>query len=247
LHAALSARAAALGIEVLPARVASFTQDEAGVTAGEMRARYLVAADGLHSPIRRCLGLDPPPARHPRYGLRRHYRLTPWTDMVEVYWSGDREAYVTPVSDDVVGVAVLGESREGLDSRLAAFPALLERLRGAVPASDVRGAGPLRQDVRCRVAGRVLLVGDAAGYLDALTGEGISVALAQAGVLAACLAADRPGDYEQRWRQVTRKGWALTSGLLWSRHQRLLGPRIVPAAARLPWLFGTIVNQVAWA
>ena len=158
LHAALSARVAALGIEVLPARVVSFTQDQAGVTAGEIRARYLVAADGLHSPIRRSLGLDPPPARHVRYGLRRHYRITPWSDMVEVHWSGDCEAYVTPVSDDVVGVAVLGEPGEGLDSRLAAFPAVLERLQRAAPASGVRGCGPLRQDVRCRVAGRVLLV-----------------------------------------------------------------------------------------
>jgi flavin-dependent dehydrogenase len=267
LHAALSARAAALGIEVLPARVASFTQDEEGVMAAlrptsvstadagtglgdfgrPITARYLVAADGLHSPIRRSLGLDPPPAQHIRYGLRRHYRIAPWTDLVEVYWSEGCEAYVTPVGDDVVGVAVLGGSRAGLDSRLAAFPALLDRLREAAPASGVRGAGPLRQDVRCRVAGRVLMVGDAAGYLDALTGEGIGAALAQAEVLAACLAAGRPADYERSWRRVTRRGWVLTSGLLWSRHQRLLGPRIVPAAARLPWLFGAIVNQVAWA
>lgn len=247
LHAALSARAADLGIEVRPDRVGSFTQDGAGVTAGEIRARYLVAADGLHSPTRRAVGLDPPSARHARYGLRRHYRIAPWTDMVEVYWSGDCEAYVTPVSDDIVGVAVLGASRGDLDSRLAVFPDLRKRLQGADYASNVRGAGPLRQDVRCRVAGRVLLVGDAAGYLDALTGEGIGAALAQAEVLAASLASDRPADYERSWRRVTRKGWTLTSGLLWSRHQRLLGPRIVPAASRLPWLFGTIVNQVAWA
>jgi len=258
LHAALSARAVRRGIEVLPLRVASFVQDESGVTAAcgtaadgtaacEVRARYLVAADGLHSPIRRSLGLDPASARPARYGLRRHYRIAPWTDMVEVYWSGDCEAYVTPVSEDIVGVAVLGASRGDLDSRLAAFPDLLKRLQGADYASGVRGAGPLRQDVRCRVAGRVLLVGDAAGYLDALTGEGIGAALAQAEVLAASLAAGRPADYERSWRRVTRKGWTLTSGLLWSRHQRLLGPRIVPAAARLPWLFGTIVNQVAWA
>jgi flavin-dependent dehydrogenase len=257
LHAAFSARAASLGIEVLPVRVTSFTQDDKGVSAvtraggagsaAQVRARYLVAADGLHSPVRRSLGLDPPAARHVRYGLRRHYRVAPWTDMVEVYYAGDCEAYVTPVAPDLIGVATLGGTRGSLESRLAAFPRVLERLGGAAPASDVRGAGPLRQDVRQRVAGRVLLVGDAAGYLDALTGEGIGAALAQAQVLAACLAADRPGGYERAWRRVTRKGWALTSGLLWSRHQPLLAPRIVPAAARLPWLFTAIVNQVAWA
>jgi hypothetical protein len=36
----------------------------------------------------------------------------------------------------------------------------------------------------------------------------------------------------------------LTAGLLWARHQALLGPRIVPAAQRLPSVFTTIVNLV---
>jgi flavin-dependent dehydrogenase len=248
LHAAFAARAAALGIPVLPRRVTSVTQDAAGVSAGDIRARFLVAADGLHSPVRRILGLDPPPARHPRYGLRRHYRIAPWSDLVEVYFAGGCEAYVTPLADDLTGIAVLGSSgRGGLDTRLAEFPDLQRRLSGAAQVSATRGAGPLRQDVRKRVAGRVLLVGDAAGYLDALTGEGIGAAVAQASVLARCLAAGRPGDYERAWRRVTRKGWLLTSGLLWSRHQPMLAPRIVPAATRLPWLFTTIVNEVAWA
>jgi flavin-dependent dehydrogenase len=133
----------------------------------------------------------------------------------------------------------------GFESRLAAFPALRERLAAAEPTSAVRGAGPLRQDVRRRVCGRVLLVGDASGYLDALTGEGISVALAQAAVLAPCLRDGRPADYERAWRRVSRKSRLLTAGLLWSRRQPLLGLRIVPAAQRLPRLFTAIVNQVA--
>ncbi|HUN35829.1 MAG TPA: NAD(P)/FAD-dependent oxidoreductase [Trebonia sp.] len=248
LHAAFTRRAAALGIPVLPRRVTSVTQDATGVTVDDIRARFLVAADGLHSPVRRFLGLDPPPSRLPRYGLRRHYRAAPWSDLVEVHFGGDCEAYVTPVADDLVGIAVLGsQARGGLDARLEEFPQLAERLSGAEHVSTTRGAGPLRQDVRQRVAGRVLLVGDAAGYLDALTGEGIGAAVAQASVLTRCLAADRPGDYERAWRQVTRKGWMLTSGLLWSRRQPVLGPRLVPAAARLPWLFAMIVNEVAWA
>ncbi|MCW2931375.1 MAG: NAD(P)/FAD-dependent oxidoreductase [Actinomycetia bacterium] len=290
LHAALSARAAALGVTVTRGVVEDASQDDAGVTAltklrdapgadrarlgREVRARYLVAADGLHSPLRRRLGLDagvPPqiaaagraaPAerqharpmrRDSRYGLRRHYRVAPWTDLVEVYWAAGSEAYVTPVAADTVGVAVLGGilprggADGGYDARLATFPALHERLREASPVTRVLGAGPLRQETRRRVAGRVLLVGDAAGYVDALTGEGIGAALAQAEVLVECLTADRPGDYERAWQRVTRKGWALTSGLLWSRHQSLLGSRIAPAAQRFPWLFTLIVNQAAWA
>lgn len=247
LHAALAARAGELGIPVLPVRVSEFTEHDKGVTAAGIEARYLVAADGLHSVIRRACHLDPPPARYPRFGLRRHYRLAPWTDLVEVYWAADSEAYITPGVDDVVGVAVLGSARGDFESRLAKFPALRERLAGAVPASDVCGAGPLRQDVRRRSCGRVLFVGDAAGYLDALTGEGLGLALAQAAVLADCLAADRAGDYERAWWRVSREAWLLTAGLLWSRHQALLGPRIVPAAQRLPRVFSSIVNQVAQA
>jgi len=265
LHAALALRAAALGVESIPARVAGFTQDVKGVRVllarnapgppASFPARYLVGADGLHSAVRAAAGLDPAPARRReggrrRYGLRRHYQIAPWTDLVEVHWAGDCEAYVTPVADDEIGIAVLGGPGAGnLDARLAAFPGLLTRVRSAraVSSSDDRGAGPLRQDVRRRVAGRVLLIGDAAGYLDALTGEGIGAALAQAEVLAACLAAGRPGDYERAWRRVTRKERVLTGGLLWSRQQPLLGRRIVPAAAALPAVFTAIVNQVAWA
>jgi flavin-dependent dehydrogenase len=272
LHAALSLRAKELGVGVVPARVGEFVQEGGCVRAAGLTARYLVAADGLHSAIRRACGLEVPAggllrqgARYgARYGLRRHYRVAPWTSMVEVYWSAGAEAYVTPVADDLVGVAILG-ARDGggggagqgggggtvlaggggFEARLAAFPALRERLAGAEPASKVRGAGPLRQDVRHRVCERVLLVGDASGYIDALTGEGISVALAQAAVLAPCLRDGRPGDYEGAWRRVSRKSRLLTAGLLWSRHQPALAQRIVPAAERLPRLFTAIVNQVA--
>jgi flavin-dependent dehydrogenase len=266
LHAALAARAAALGVAVIPARVTAFERHEGHVAAAGVEARYLVAADGLHSTIRRVLDRETPGQQErgsrpalPRYGLRRHYRLAPWTDLVEVHWAPRAEAYVTPVSDDVVGIGLLfaRPARAGLHrdepagddfaARLAGFPALRDRLGGAAPASEVRGAGPMRQRVRRRVHGRVLLVGDASGYVDALTGEGIGVGLAQAEALARCLAAGRPADYERAWRRASGPAWRFTAGLLWSRNQPLLGPRIVPAAQRFPWLFAALVNHAAQA
>ena len=75
-----------------------------------------------------------------------------------------------------VGVAILSGASEGsFEDRLRQFPALRERLGGATASSQVRGAGPLWQRVSHRTGGRVLLVGDAAGYVDALTGEGLAM------------------------------------------------------------------------
>jgi flavin-dependent dehydrogenase len=253
LHAALSARAAELGVGVLPVRVTSFAQHADHVAAVGVEARYLVGADGLQSRIRKCCapgdGAGRPRDSRDRYGLRRHYRVAPWTDLVEVHWTARSEAYVTPVADDLVGIGLLFArgTRGDFDARLRAFPALLGRLAHAMPASTVRGAGPMRQDVGRRVYGRVLLVGDASGYVDALTGEGIGVGLAQAEALAGCLAADRPADYERAWRRVSGPAWRLTGGLLWSRNRPLIAGRIVPAATRLPWLFRRLVNHAAQA
>ncbi|MGW4804691.1 NAD(P)/FAD-dependent oxidoreductase [Kitasatospora sp. NPDC004272] len=246
LHAALADRAEQLGVHRLAARADGLQLTRHAVTVGGSTARHLIAADGLHSPVRRALGLHrPSPDRHPaRYGQRRHFAVRPWSDLVEVHWSRHAEAYVTPVADGTVGVAVLGTERLPYDRQLAAFPALLERLGGA-PAGPVRGAGPLRQRAGARVHGRVLLVGDAAGYLDALTGEGVALALASAEAAVRCLAAGRPAGYERAWRRTTRRYRLLTAALLAARHHPRLGPRIVPLAATLPPLFGAAVNLLA--
>lgn len=249
LHHALVTAAQDAGVVIVNERADHPTLDGQGVQVGSRRARYLVAADGLHSPIRRRLGLDEPSAAGHRWGLRRHYRLAAWTDLVEVHWPGPRtdersEAYVTPVGDDLVGVAVLSERPGSFDDHLATFPMLRERLGGARFGSTL-GAGPLRQRSRSRVHGRVLLVGDAAGYVDALTGEGIAVGLASAQALIECISAGRVADYERQWRRASRRYRALTSGLLWSRRQPRVARAIVPAAARCPRLFRAAVDQLA--
>ena len=162
-----------------------------------------------------------------------------------MHWARGAEAYVTPVGPDEVGVAILTDVR-GPDHAhwLRWFPALQRRLAGAEPTTRVLGAGPLEQNVRRRALGRVLLVGDAAGYVDALTGEGVSVGLACARELVAALRVGRPEDYELAWRRASRRYRALTSGLLWAAHRPALRRSIVPAAQRLPWLFSAIVNQL---
>lgn len=245
LQQALTDRLSSLGVPVVEGRVGAIVQNASSVTAAGVTARYLAAADGLHSSIRRQVGLRGADSGEVRRGLRRHYHVAPWSDLVEVYWSALGEAYVTPVGDDLVGVAILTSARGSFDSHLEAFPALRRRLMGAAEASSVLGAGPLRQRVLGQVAGRVLLVGDAAGYVDALTGEGIAVALRTSAELVRCVAEDRPSDYEAAWRRVSWECRFLTGSLLWARNRSLLAPRIVPAAARLPAVFGAIVNRLA--
>jgi flavin-dependent dehydrogenase len=241
LHSALVARASAVGTQWTVGRVGEVTQDRDGVCAAGVRVRWMVAADGLHSSVRRRLGVAAVAGSPRRFGVRRHYGIQAWSEFVEVWWSRDGEAYVTPVSGGVVGVAILGGGRVDLSS----FPGLASRLCGAPVIGGVRGAGPLRQVVSRRVCGRVLLVGDSAGYEDALTGEGISLAVKQASAAVAALVAGRPALYEASWRRITREYRWLTRGLVLATSTAPMRRAIVPLSARLPALFGAIVNRLA--
>ncbi|MET4926330.1 NAD(P)/FAD-dependent oxidoreductase [Streptomyces sp. PSRA5] len=243
LHAALRRRADALGVETVRGKVGEVRQSADRVVAGGRTARWLIAADGLHSPIRRGLGLALPDRAPSRYGLRRHFRVAPWSDFVEVHWSRHGEAYVTPVGDDLVGVAVLSRERRGYGEHLGRFPDLAPLL-GERPASGVRGAGPLRQRVSRPLAGRVLLVGDAAGYVDALTGEGVALALSTAGAAVRALAEGRPQTYPAAWSRLTRRHRLLTEGLLYATRSPRAARLIVPAAARLPSVFAAAVHAL---
>lgn len=243
LHAALRRRADALGVETVRGRVGEVRQSADRVGAAGLTARWLIAADGLHSPVRRGLGLELPDRAPSRYGLRRHFRVAPWSDFVEVHWSRHGEAYVTPVGNGLVGVAVLSRERCGYAEHLGRFPELAPLLAER-PASGVRGAGPLRQRVSRPLAGRVLLVGDAAGYVDALTGEGVALALSTAGAAVRALAEGRPHAYPAAWSKLTMRHRLLTQGLLYAARRPGTARLIVPAAARLPSVFATAVHAL---
>jgi len=245
LHAALQARAAELGAQFVSGRVENVTQDADGVEAAGIRARYLLAADGLHSTVRRALGMERPVrARGRRFGLRRHYHLEPETDLIEVYWSPAVEAYLTPVGGGVIGVSLLGRRGMDFDRAIAAIPELAGRLAGAEPASALRGAGPFRQRSVRPSNGRVLLVGDASGYVDAITGEGIRVGLAQAQAAVECAEFDAPEVYADAWTERTRDFRVLTSGLVAAATSPLRGA-IVPVAHRLPRVYGAAIERLA--
>jgi flavin-dependent dehydrogenase len=216
LSAALLARAQQTGVRLqLGCALHSWREERDGVvaetSAGRARVRTLVGADGLASRVRVVSGLALPPARVRRFGVRRHFRAAPWSDCVEVLWGEAAQAFVTPVAPDEVGIALLWSGDGGsFDDLLGRFPTLAARLAGADAVSEARGAGPFWQGARARHAGRVALVGDAAGYTDAVTGEGITLALRSALALAETLAAAAPLErYERAWRRLTRAHRAL--------------------------------------
>ena len=80
----------------------------------------------------------------------------------------------------------------------------------------------------------MLLVGDAAGYVDALTGEGIAMGLRTARAAVACMAADRPQDYDRAWRGITREYRVLTRALVEASRMSLIRRHLVAAAAANP-------------
>ncbi len=91
----------------------------------------------------------------------------------------------------------------------------------------------------------MLLVGDAAGYVDALTGEGIGLAFAAAKLLVGCVTADRPQAYDRRWRRMSSRYRLLTAAILRASTVAPVRSRIVPAAARFPRAFSRLANLLA--
>ena len=247
LHESLRKRAIELNIDFVEGRVEEVVQSRSSVEAAGIHSRYLIAADGLHSTVRSQLnlGIIGKNRMRQRYGIRQHYEIEPWSDFVEVYWVHNAEVYVTPVDHHTVGIALLGNALLNLEEIISHVPTLARRLTSARPVSKLRGAGPLRQRVCARSVGRVLLVGDAAGYVDALTGEGLQVGFAAAEAAVGAVVADDPSGYEAEWQRITRSYRWLTGGLLWASSNRIIRPVIVPAAQALPPVFNRLVNTLS--
>jgi flavin-dependent dehydrogenase len=161
---------------------------------------------------------------------------------VEVHWGRNAEAYVTPVSAEEVGVAILWSGRKArFDDLLEEFPALAHRLRGVPILSRDRGAGPLHQRVKAVARGGVALVGDAAGYVDAITGEGLSIAFHQAHALAESLAGGGLTAYRRSARRIAALPDAMTHLLLFVERHPALRRRVIAALAHDSHLFSRLL------
>lgn len=244
LHRGLWEAAHAAGIDVrLGVEATGWDGITLETSAGPLRPDHLLGCDGLHSRVREWTGLAAGLGPVARFGLRRHVRGVPWTDRVEVYWGDGVEAYVTPAGPERIGVAMLWSGEKArFDGLLARFPVLRDRLVGMPQDSQDQGAGPLHQRVRGVAAGRALLVGDAGGYIDALTGEGLSLGFHQARAAVSAIAAGRPEDYAAAHRSLVRQPFALMHLLLFAQRRPWLRRALIRGLSAAPGLFSHLLH-----
>jgi hypothetical protein len=101
-----------------------------------------------------------------------------------------------------------------MDAALERFPSLQERLKGSIVCSAPRGAVSCHRTLRSVSRGNAALVGDASGSVDAITGEGLSLAFAQAVSLGKAMRRDNLRIYEEEHAELMRPARLMSHALL---------------------------------
>jgi flavin-dependent dehydrogenase len=213
---------------------------EGGVVAGGSRiqARWVIGADGSRSRVRRWSGLEDLGPPRSRFAFRVHYRLAPWSDFTEIYWSEEAQAYVTAVAEQEVCVVLISNRPNArFHETLTRFTKLASRLKGAVQVSIRRGAVTSMFELKRVHRGNVALVGDASGSVDAITGEGLSLGFRQAMALADALAAGNLERYQKSHQLVFRPARLMGNLLLLLDRRSDLRARTMRALQAAPQLF----------
>lgn len=199
------------------------------VNGEALRAKLVVAADGLHSRLRRQLGLEGKRPKRWRVGVRAHFRLNhPPPAWVDVFLGRGYELYTTPLPCNELLVAGLAQQalfetgrEENFHQWIAEQPILADRLAGATQITKLMGSSPLSQTPASRFCEGAVLLGDAAGFIDPITGGGITQALLTADLLCRYISnygltsTDWLKTYDRQRAGLLRDYQLLTRALLW--------------------------------
>jgi flavin-dependent dehydrogenase len=181
--------------------------------AGEVRARVVAVADGLRSAFRHRLGWTVGPRPPHRYGIVAHWTMDgpvdPW---VRITFDRGLEVYEGPVAGNqrMVGLLCYQDRMREFGGRLASryrevAQSLQPALRNAEMVGSVAAVGPFWYRASTVARDGVFLIGDAAGFTDPITGEGIAAGLRQARAFAAALDTPNPERaYQQAHRRLTK-------------------------------------------
>jgi menaquinone-9 beta-reductase len=230
LHQALIDRAQEVGVKLL------WRTPVTGID--DIRARWIIGADGQKSRVRQWANLGAVRHESFRYGFRRHYRVRPWTDFMEIYWGPGCQMYVTAVGpEEVCAALITRDPHMRLDHAMPRFPGLARVLAGAPVASEERGAVTVTRRLKRIYRGHIVLIGDASGSVDAITGEGMSLAFRQAVVLADTLVSGDLEQYQTAHRRMARRPSFMAQLMLLLDRFPRLRPGVLRAFEARPVIF----------
>jgi menaquinone-9 beta-reductase len=244
LHERLVARAEECGVQFLwKTPVAGINKEGVLLSNGRIGARWIVGADGQGSRVRRWSGLDTAKSSKKRYASRRHYRVRPWSNYMEIFWGTHTQAYVTPIGSEEVCIVVMSEyaKHASFEKAFREFPDLKDKLCGAEASSRERGAVSAMHSLRNVQRGNVALVGDASGGVDAITGVGLRLAFWQAFALADAMVAGDLRAYQDAHRELARRPMRMSNLMLWLGRNPRIRERVLRALKNKPDLFAQLV------
>lgn len=228
------------------------------------RAPLTIGADGRNSVFHRACGLRKTYFRRRRYGVTGHLKdVAGVNSHVEVLPHAGGEIYVAPAGEDISLVALLleeramkffkGDLRARYLESLRSTPGFRERIDQAELVPPVLAVGPLGFTVDpCHLAG-LLLVGDSAGFLDPITGEGMTLALksVKAAVplirqafAAGDFGADFGREYAKQRFELISDLFSLTRLLLALSRHKFVADRAVRRVSRDEQLFQRLLGIV---